>query len=259
MQDLKVAIVQADLKWEDKPANIAHFNSMFMDLKTGMDVVILPEMFNTGFTMDPVPNAEPMHFETMLWMKKKAKELNAAVVGSLIIVEEKNYYNRLVWMNPDGSCHYYDKKHLFSLAGEHHHYTAGKSKLQVEYKGWKIMPIICYDLRFPAWCRNTDAYDVMIVVANWPQRRIHHWEKLLYARAIENQCYVMATNRIGTDGTGLNYNGMSMAISPMGECLDQVIDHEAVIYTTLQYNNISKIRKELPFLSDRDDFIFHED
>jgi predicted amidohydrolase len=255
MQDLKVALVQADLVWENRKINLASFEKSLELLPSDVDLIILPEMFNTGFTMNPAPNAETMEGETLRWMKRISKQKQAALTGSLIIAEGSGYYNRLIWMLPDGTYSYYDKKHLFTLAGEQNFYKSGNTRLIVEFKGWKICPVICYDLRFPVWLRNTEDYDCLIVVANWPERRISHWEHLLVARAIENQTYVIGVNRVGTDGNDFYYNGSSMLVNPMGKKMLKISDLNTVSVASLKYDQISQIRKDLPFLTDRDQFV----
>jgi omega-amidase len=254
MQDLKVALVQTDLVWENKMLNLSNIEKCIELLPSDVDVIILPEMFNTGFTMNPAPNAETMDGDTLMWMKKVSHDKKAALTGSLIIAEGNGYYNRLIWILPDGSFSYYDKKHLFTLAGEQNVYKAGNQRLLVEYKGWKICLVICYDLRFPVWLRNTENYDCLIVVANWPERRISHWEHLLVARAIENQSYVIGVNRVGTDGNDFYYNGSSMVVNPMGKKLLKISDLNTVVVASLKYDQITQIRKDLPFLNDRDQF-----
>jgi predicted amidohydrolase len=256
MQDLKVALVQTDLVWENKRLNLSNIEKSIDLLPADVDVIILPEMFNTGFSMKPAPIAETMEGDTLQWMKKIAHQKNAALTGSVIIAENNGFYNRLIWMLPDGNFSYYDKKHLFTLAGEQNFYKAGNTRLIIEYKGWKICPVICYDLRFPLWLRNTENYDCLIVVANWPERRISHWEHLLVARAIENQSYVIGVNRVGTDGNELYYNGSSMVVNPMGKKMLKISDINTVVVANLKYDQITQIRKDLPFLNDRDQFSF---
>lgn len=254
MQDLKVALVQTDLVWENTQLNLSNIEKSIAPLPADIDVIILPEMFNTGFTMNPAPYAENMEGDTLLWMKDISRQKNTALTGSLIINEGNRFYNRLIWMLPDGTYSFYDKKHLFTLAGEQNFYKAGNKKLIVDYKGWKICPMICYDLRFPVWVRNTDNYDCLIFVANWPEKRISHWEHLLMARAIENQCYVIGVNRVGTDVNEFYHNGSSMLINPMGKKLLKISDISTVVVATLKYDQIAQIRKELPLLNDRDQF-----
>lgn len=254
MQNLKVALVQTNLVWENKKANLSLIESSIALLPTETDIIVLPEMFNTGFSMNPAANAEKMDGDTLNWMKDVAKQKNAILTGSLIIEEGNGYYNRLIWMLPDGTFQQYDKKHLFTLAGEENFYKPGNQKLIIEYKGWKICPMICYDLRFPVWIRNVENYDCLIIVANWPERRIFHWEQLLIARAIENQCFVIGVNRVGTDNNELYHNGNSMVVSPLGNTMIKLADMSTVANATLSYEKILQVRNDLPFLNDRDHF-----
>ena len=231
MQNLTLAILQTNLEWEAPDVNRRHFDQKLAAIDTAVDLVVLPEMFTTGFTMNPQAIAEPMEGESMGWMHEKASDLSCVVTGSLVIQEGGHYYNRLVWMRPDGSYACYDKKHLFSYAGENENYSPGKSKLIVDLKGWKIMPMICYDLRFPVWCRNRYdeemgfEYDCIVYVANWPAGRSHAWRILLMARAIENLSYVVGVNRIGSDERGIDYSGDSAVIDPLGENLSNMLPH----------------------------------
>lgn len=254
MQDLKVALVQTNLVWENKKANLSLIESSIALLPTETDIIVLPEMFNTGFSMNPAANAEKMDGDTLNWMRDVAKQKNAILTGSLIIEEGNGYYNRLIWMLPDGTFQQYDKKHLFTLAGEENFYKPGNQKLIIEYKGWKMCPMICYDLRFPVWIRNVENYDCLIIVANWPERRIFHWEQLLIARAIENQCFVIGVNRVGTDNNELYHNGNSMVVSPLGNTMIKLADMSTVANATLSYEKILQVRNDLPFLNDRDHF-----
>ncbi len=201
---MKVTIIQTHLAWEDKTANLEHFSAHLSALAEATDLIVLPEMFSTGFSMQPERLAEPMDGPTVQWMRAKAADTNAAMVGSLMVREGDCYYNRLVWMFPDGTLQHYDKRHLFSYGTENEHYTAGTNQLLVNWKGWKICPLICYDLRFPVWSRNTMGYDLLLYVANWPERRSLAWNALLAARAIENQSYTVGVNRIGADGNGMH-------------------------------------------------------
>ncbi len=212
-------------------------------------------MFSTGFSMNAKNLAEEMNGASMQWMKKNAAEKNAAVCGSLIIKEKANYFNRLIWMNPDGSFKKYDKRHLFRIGGENDTYTSGAAKTIIEFRGWKICPLICYDLRFPVWSRNNERkkYDVLVYVANWPMRRAFAWKHLLIARAIENQSYVIGANRIGTDGDGVEQAGDSAIISPMGEKISKTKSRQKAVETvTLSAKKLMEIRKVLPFLMDAD-------
>jgi len=253
MQDLRISLIQTELIWENPSENIRAFTRLLSDLET-TDVVILPEMFTTGFSMNPSGIAEKSNGPTTIWMANMAKQLNAALCGSIIIEEGGKYYNRLIWMNPDGSNFIYDKRHLFTLAGEEKIYTAGTEKIVVEYKGWRVCPLICYDLRFPVWSRNDMNYDLLIYVANWPERRVFAWQQLLIARAIENQCYVAGVNRVGKDGNEIYHSGHSALIDSMGETLSQLIDKNGVLTSTLSAKHLAQLRAKLPFQNDRDEF-----
>lgn len=255
MTDLKITLLQSTITWENPAANLAHYEEMLAQLTGPTDLIILPEMFTTGFTMDAAANAEPMDGPTMRWLAAQAAEYNAVITGSLIIGENSKYYNRLIWMQPDGEYKTYDKRHRFAMAGEHEHYEAGTERLVIEYKGWRICPLICYDLRFPVWSRNDDAYDLLVYTANWPDRRAYDWLTLLRARAIENQCYVAAVNRVGTDANGHGYNGDSCVIDPgWRHVLWHAEKVEAVQTVTLSAAHLADVRQRLPFLVDRDDF-----
>ena len=231
---------------------------MFSERLSGLagrtDLVILPEMFTTGFSMAAPTLAEGMDGAAMQWLREKAAELGAVVTGSFIAKENGHFFNRLVWMQPDGNFSFYDKRHLFTLAGEQHTYTPGDKMLTINLKSWKICPLICYDLRFPVWSRNTEGYDLLIYVANWPEARSHHWKQLLIARAIENQAYVAGVNRSGTDGNGFNYSGDTSVIDFSGKTLYQVTGREEVSTLELSRGQLSDYRKKLPFLADRDEF-----
>jgi predicted amidohydrolase len=212
-------------------------------------------MFNTGFTMNAEELAEPMGGKTMQWMHKTAQHYDCVVTGSLIITEKGNYYNRLIWMLPDGTYKHYDKRHLFALGQEHNTYTAGKNKLIVELKGWKICPMICYDLRFPVWLRNVgQTYDLLLIVANWPERRALHWRTLIPARAVENQAYVIGVNRVGHDGNEVYHSGDSTCIDPVGNVVYYKRDEEDVYTFTIIADEVAKTRRAMPFLKDADDF-----
>ncbi len=251
---LRITTVQAALEWEDIGANLAKFSSKLAPLAGQTDVVVLPEMFTTGFSMAAKKLAEPMSGQTMAWLAQQAAKTGAVVTGSFIAEEAGNYFNRLVWMRPDGSYELYDKRHLFTLATEHETYTPGQRKLVTEWKGWKICPLICYDLRFPVWSRNVEGYDLLLYVANWPERRSHHWRQLLVARAIENQCFVAGVNRCGTDGAGLNYSGDTTVADYNGKLLYQVSDTEAISTIALSLEKLIDFRDKLPFLVDGDGF-----
>jgi len=248
---INVTLIQSKLEWEDKSKNLENFDSILSGLET--DIVVLPEMFTTGFSMSPEKLAETMDGESVGWMIKRSKELNAVICGSLIIEENQKYYNRFIWTEPDGKIITYDKRHLFGYAGEDKHYTPGQQRVIIEYKGWKILPLVCYDLRFPVWSRNVDGYDLIICVANWPRVRRHAWKTLLQARAIENQSFVVGVNRVGLDGKGNDYSGNSMIVYPLGEVMYELSEDE-----THQINLIKELvdsqRESLPFLKDQDKF-----
>ncbi len=250
---LTVGLVQFDIEWEDPTTNRKRIEHLLGD-NTSFDLLILPEMWSTGFTMQPEKVAEDANGPSLQWMRQQAKNRNTAISGSLSIAVDQQYYNRWYCAFPDGRIAHYDKKHLFSYSRENEHYTPGHGKMIVEINGWRIMPVICYDLRFPAWCRNTDDYDLLVVVANWPAPRIHHWDALIKARAIENQAYVVAVNRIGTDINALKYNGHSQVIDMNGQELLSPDVHEGVESITLNKDILSAYRIQYPFLNDRDHY-----
>lgn len=251
-ENLKVTVIQSNIVWENPDANLEKYSQWIKHIG-GSDVIVLPEMFSTGFSMNPKALKEGMTGTSVAWMKQIAAEKNAAVAGSLIIEEKQKIYNRALWVFPDGSLETYDKSHLFTMGQEHLHYTAGKKKIIVEYKGWRFCPLICYDLRFPVWARNAENYDVLLFMANWPSPRHHVWKNLLVARAIENQSYCLACNRIGNDGMGLSYLGDSACISPKGEVVFMG-EKEGIQTFTLSYSELHKFRKIFPLLDDKDDF-----
>ena len=252
--NLHITLVQSSLHWENIPANLAMFSEKLDGIKEGTDLVVLPEMFSTGFSMRPELFAETMDGSVMHWMSDTAKRKNTVICGSAMIRDEDKYYNRLLWMRPDGSYEYYDKRHLFGLGDEHQHFTAGTRRLTVDLNGWKILPLVCYDLRFPVWARNTDGYDVLLFVANWPERRINAWKLLLEARAIENQCYVVGVNRVGNDGNDIYHPGESCVVDPLGIKLWSISNHESMKSVELNYQFLHGIRQSLPFLKDLDAF-----
>ncbi len=232
MQHLTVTLVQSPLFWEDREKNLDMFTKKLQGLESTTDLVVLPEMFTTGFTMEPKGLAEPMEGKTMQWMRDQASAGGCVVAGSLIIQDKESFYNRFIWMQADGNYYSYDKKHLFSYAGENKNYTPGTSKTIIELNNWKIMPMICYDLRFPVWSRNRHTegagfdFDCLLYVANWPASRSHVWRILLMARAIENQCYVVGLNRLGQDGNDIDYSGDSAVIDPTGENISSLLPFE---------------------------------
>ncbi len=254
MQHLKIALVQVDLIWQNVEQNRLQFSKKIKSINETVDVIVLPEMFTTGFSMQPQEIAETMQGETVKWMQTLALEKKAAIVGSIIIFEDNNYYNRLLFVHPSGEINTYDKHHLFTLAGEDKIYTSGTKKLVVDYKGWKICPLICYDLRFPVWSRNMENYDVLLYVANWPKARIEAWDTLLKARAIENMTYTIGVNRVGVDGNNLAYNGHSSVYNCLGEKQTKTISDEETVIITLNKNHISDTRSKLNFLADKDSF-----
>ncbi|MFK7798094.1 MAG: amidohydrolase [Aureispira sp.] len=252
---LHITLLQEALHWENPSANVALFTEKIAALPT-TDVIILPEMFSTGFSMNTVVLAEEAaNSPTLQWMQEQAQLTQAVLTGSLIIKEAGHYYNRLYWVTPEGKIQYYNKKHLFTMAKEEQHYTSGNQRLIVDYKGWRIALFVCYDLRFPVWNRNApEHYDLAIYVANWPAKRAHHWSSLLMARAIENQAYVAAVNIVGVDGKGFEYSGDSSIIDPAGTLLAYQSQHSAVLATTLSKEHLAKTRQQFPFLQDQDDF-----
>ena len=250
---LNVALVQTTLAWENPKANRTHIEDKVSSITA--DLIVLPEMFSSGFTMNASEVAETMNGETITWLKALSKTKNAAIVGSLVIKENENYYNRLVFVEPNGTLTTYDKRHTFTLAGEHKVYTAGTKKIIIDYKGFKICPLVCYDLRFPVWARNSEDYDVLIYVANWPKVRIAAWDALLKARAIENMSYCIGVNRVGLDGNNYEYSGHSAAYDVLGNRMDSIPESiETMEVITLEKSHITKYRERLGFLKDRDTF-----
>lgn len=300
MSTLTITIIQSNLHWEDKAANLAMFEEKINSIKEKTEIVVLPEMFSTGFSMEPSKLAETMEGETVQWMKRVAAQKKIILTGSVIIKEvgtgqaaqsgqtnKENagqfasphtvqpaesvptlFYNRLIWMLPNGQYGYYDKRHRFAFAGEDLHYTSGNKRLIASVKGWKINLLICYDLRFPVWARQTPPlpgekgqevevgpeYDLLIYVANWPEKRIHAWKTLLQARAIENQCYAIGCNRLGDDNNGFHYSGESMVVDPMGETLYTKKDAEDIFTITIDKKHLQEVREKFPFWKDGDLF-----
>ena len=249
---INVTLIQSNIIWEDRISNLKNYQEKLNQIES-TDLIILPEMFTTGFSMNPKDISENMSGETVQWMKYNASKINSAICGSIIIEEDSKYFNRFIWVNPDGSIHHYDKRHLFSFAGENEYYTPGNEKVIIEYKGWKICPLICYDLRFPVWSRNSEDYDLLIYVANWPDKRKSAWKSLLTARAIENQCYVIGVNRVGEDSKNY-YSGDSSLINALGETLYTNSHIEEIYSNTISKYDLNKIRTQLPFLNDKDNF-----
>jgi omega-amidase len=255
MSTLSITGIQTNLYWEDKKVNLQMFEEKIQSISKPTEIVVLPEMFSTGFSMRPEKLAETMDGETVTWMKRMAAEKKIILTGSLVIEEDGHYFNRLIWMLPNGQLGYYDKRHLFAYADEHRHYSAGSKRLIASVKGWKINLLVCYDLRFPVWSRQDQAgYDILIYVANWPERRIHAWKTLLQARAIENQCYVVGVNRVGDDGNNIHYSGESMVVDPAGETIYQKKDEEDIFTVVLDESHLESIRRKFPFWKDADKF-----
>ena len=257
---LTIALVQTDLVWENPNQNKINISKKIGAISEKIDLIILPEMFTTGFTMNPFEFAETMDGGVILWLKSVAKTKNTAITGSLIIKENGKYYNRLIFVFPSGEVQTYDKRHTFTFAGEDKVFTAGNNKLIIDYKGWKICPLICYDLRFPVWARNVENYDVLLYVANWPKPRINAWNTLLKARAIENMCYCAGVNRVGVDSRGNTYTGNSSVYDSLGEKISTLKpDIEATEIVVLNKESLLKTRGTFQFLHDRDDFTFQND
>ena len=279
MATLTITTIQTNLHWEDKEANLAMFEQKIFSIKEKTEIVILPEMFSTGFSMKPGTLAEKMDGPTVAWMKRIAASKKIILAGSIIVEDEGNYFNRLIWMLPNGQYGCYDKRHLFAYAGEDEQYAAGTTRLIASVKGWKINLQVCYDLRFPVWSRQAPSlppppvggeeksagdddrglgggleYDLLIYVANWPERRSHAWKTLLQARAIENQCYVVGVNRVGNDGNNIYYSGNSMIVDPLGEVLYQKSHDEDIFTYTLQAEKLEDVRMKFPFWKDADHF-----
>lgn len=253
-ENIRITQLQADLIWEDKAANLRQFDEKILAIGTTSDLIVLPEMFTTGFSMNAAALAEGMDETAMAHLKKWAADAQAVITGSFIAVENGNFYNRLVWMQPDGQYQTYDKRHLFTLADEHLTYTAGTDKLITSLKGWKVCPLICYDLRFPVWSRNVESYDLLIYVANFPAKRAGAWKNLITARAIENQVYTIGVNRVGTDGKGHYYSGDSCLVDFEGRVLYRASHIEDSFTTELSYSGQQTFRQRFAFLDDRDDF-----
>lgn len=251
---MKIALIQTALSWENPNENKALLQENTNAISQYVDLIVLPEMFTSGFTMNPQNVAESMDGATILWLKQIAKNKNCAITGSLVIEENGNYFNRLVFVFPSGEIQSYDKKHLFSLAGEDKVYTSGTKKLIVEYKGFKICTLICYDLRFPVFSRNVEDYDVLIYVANWPKPRTNAWDILLKARAVENMCYTIGVNRVGTDNNKHEYIGHSQVVDYLGNYIQEPTEKEEILIVEVDKNKILETRKKLNFLNDRDEF-----
>jgi predicted amidohydrolase len=251
---MKIALIQTQLSWENPSQNRIILTNKIESISESIDLIILPEMFTSGFTMNPERVAEAMDGVTMLWLQALAKANNCAITGSLVIKEDGNFYNRLVFVFPSGDLQFYDKRHLFTLAGEDKVYTSGNQKIVVNYLGWKICPLICYDLRFPAFSRNHEEYDLLLYVANWPKIRTNAWDALLKARAIENMSYTVGVNRIGTDTNGHEYIGHSQVVDFLGDYVLQPEEVEGLLFVSLKKDKMIEMRQKLGFLNDKDNF-----
>jgi omega-amidase len=258
MSTLSFTLIQTQLHWEDSATNLMMLEKKIMGIHEKTEIVVLPEMFSTGFSMNPKKLAETMDGKTVTWMKKVAGAKKIILTGSVIISENGQYFNRLLWVLPDGSLGYYDKRHRFAFAGENEEYTAGHKRLIAQVKGWKINLQVCYDLRFPVWARQhaeeAPEYDVLLYVANWPERRVHAWKTLLTARAIENQCYVIGVNRVGDDGNNIHHSGESMVIDPLGTVLYHKTEEEDIHTVVLEKESLQQVREKFPFWKDADQF-----
>ncbi len=274
MSSLTITTIQTELQWEDKAANLKRFEERIFAIAEATEVIVLPEMFSTGFSVRPAALAERMDGPTLAWMQEIAARKKSILTGSIIVEEYGNYYNRMIWMLPNGEYGYYDKRHRFAYAGEDEHYTAGHKRLIASVKGWKVLLLVCYDLRFPVWSRQSlskaqepDApaaasaaqtadleYDLLLYVANWPESRAHAWKTLLQARAIENQCFVAAVNRIGEDGNGISYRGDTMVLDPLGATLYHAAEKDEAHTLTLRKEDLAGIRQRFPFWRDADRF-----
>ena len=259
MRDIKVTLIQTELIWEDVESNLSMFDTLIDDIKESTQLVVLPEMFTTGFTMNAVNLAQNMSGSAITWLRNKSRQKNVDIAGSIIAKDSGKFFNRLLWVKPEGDIFTYDKRHLFRMAGEDDVYSAGKKNITVDLLGWRIRPFVCYDLRFPLWTRNLDnRYDAAVFIANWPEKRSSHWKLLLQARAVENQCYVVGVNRVGTDGNGHPYCGDSSVIDPWGKILFQKHHKPCVKTVALSYDVLKKCRESFPAWMDADKDMLRE-
>lgn len=251
---LKITIVQSDLVWENVDANLNNFAKNLENIGN-TNLIVLPEMFNTGFSMNSKSLAEKTNGKSVKWLVNLAKEKNVAVIASLIIEENNQFFNRLYFVFPDGKLEFYNKRHLFRMANEHNYYSAGTEDLIVNYKGWRIKPLVCYDLRFPVWARNKNDYDLLIYIANWPERRNEPWKILLKARSIENQSFVVGVNRIGTDGNNVSFSGDSAVINPKGEIISTTKAYqENMENVEISLKELNEFKEKFPAYKDADNF-----
>jgi len=253
-ETLKIVLVQPDIAWQDIPKNLNNFDVVLNKIEQPVDLILFPEMFATGFLPNPKDIPDEEYERIQEWMLKMANHLNSCIAGSNPCKYEGKYYNRFIAAFPDGSVKRYDKRHLFTMGGERQHFHPGRERMIFEVKGWKIMPLICYDLRFPVWSRNDLNYDLLVYSVNWPKARNHVWDILMMARAIENQCYIAGINRIGIDGQAIEYNGQSQVISPKGEVMVKLGNYEDIITISLNREELHQFRKEFPVRDDADDF-----
>lgn len=252
---LHIALFQLDLVWENPQANRDRIDQWFDKISKTTDIVFLPEMFTTGFSMNVDQLAEPMDGETVQWMKKRCAEHGLALCGSLMIRENGKYFNRLLFVEPSGEIHTYDKRHLFTMGNEESHFEQGTQRLILQYKGWRICPLVCYDVRFPVWSRNRNEYQVLVYAANWPSNRDEVWNTLLKARAIENQAYVVGVNRVGVDGQMISYSGHSQILAAKGNCLAETKPgEEGIVSAEISYSELEKFKMAFPVLDDADSF-----
>lgn len=252
---LSISCIQTELTWENVDQNLKHFANKFDQIPDSTEMVILPEMFTTGFSMNSIELAESMNGKSFNWMKEQSKKFNKIIIGSVIIKENKNYYNRCITMFPNGEYYTYDKGHLFRMENEHEDFTKGESKTIFKHNAWRVCTLICYDLRFPVWSRNQNEYDLLIYIASWPESRREVWNTLLKARAIENQSYVIGVNRIGNDGEGITYSGDTVVINAKGQIVAKANDYKDEIITTeLSLKELNKFREKFPVDLDADNF-----
>ncbi len=252
-QKLVLTLLQPDIFWEDINSNLEHLDDLLSRKTESSDLILLPEMFTTGFSMNVGGLAEAPGGKAFKWMQSKASQYNSAVAGTMIFTENNQYFNRLFWINPDGEWFSYDKRHLFHMGGEDRYYESGGKRLIVNFRGWRICPLICYDLRFPVWSRNNNAYDLLIYLANWPAARNHVWNILLRARAIENQCFVAGVNRVGRDGENIHYIGESCVVHPKGYLSTNVHEPvETLLNCSISLNELTAFRTKFPVLRDGD-------
>ena len=254
MSPLTLALIQSATRWHDPAGNCDDYEAKLSGIGGSCDIVVLPEMFSTGFTMESRTFAESMDGTTVDWMKAQAQRLDAVVCGS-VIIEDDGYFNRLIWARPDGALHFYDKRHLFRMAGEHQHFDAGTNRIIVSYRGWRLCLSVCYDLRFPVWLRNRRDYDALLCVANWPEPRALAWQTLLRARAIENQAFAVGVNVVGTDGNGLSYAGDTSVYAPDGQTIAAAGQTEGVVTATLMPSVLTAMRQAFPVALDADSFV----